>query len=118
MDGSIGANVDTNRQVRLIAVAKYADSDKVNKVPTDDIKTNPGTNSFIVFSDYTGQSLPTGKNTSDISSFGKTDIGGNITDQNKAPYLTLNPSSAMGSGEYISGDGAAQLSEALNGYSD
>ncbi|WP_303789183.1 hypothetical protein [Ruminococcus flavefaciens] len=113
----IGANVDINRQIRLIAVAKYADSDKVNKVPTDDIKTNPGTNSFIVFSDYTGQSLTTDKNTSNISSFGKTDIGDNITDQNKAPYLTLNPSSSMGTGEYISGDGAAQLSEALTGYS-
>ena len=111
----VGKNSATSITHKLVAVAKYHND--VSKIPTADIKTNAGTNSFIVFSDYTGQSLTTGKNTSDISSFGKTDIGGNITDQNKAPYLTLNPSSAMGTGEYISSDGAAQLSDVLTGYS-
>ena len=107
----------SNRIDKFVAVAKYhTDS---TKIPTADTKTNlsTNTNSITVFSDYTGQSLTDTKNTENISSFGKTDIGGNITDQNKAPYLTLNPSSAMGTGEYISGDGAAQLSEALTGYS-
>ena len=116
---SAGAFVgnSNSKEVKLVAVAKYADSSHADKVPIKDIYSGTNANDFIVFSDYTGQSLTNGKNTADISSFGKTDAGGNITDQNKAPYLTLNPSSSMGTGEYISGDGAAQLSEALTGYS-
>ena len=110
----VGKNSTTSITHKLVVVAKYHND--VSKIPTADIKTNAGTNSFIVFSDYTGQSLTNSKNTDNISSFGKTDLGGNITDQNKAPYLTLNPLSAMGTDEYISGDGAFQLSSSLNGY--
>lgn len=110
----IGKNVDTNRKVNLVAVAKYADGDNINKVPTKDIQINPGS-PFIVYADYTAQNMTESKNTENISSFGKEN---NITDQNKAPYLTINPSSQMGNSEYISGDGAYQFSESLAGYGD
>ncbi|WP_298483028.1 hypothetical protein [uncultured Ruminococcus sp.] len=110
----VGKNFNTSRQVNLVAVAKYADRDKISKVPTSDIKTNPGS-PFIVYADYTAQSLISSKNTENISSFGNDN---NIDDQKKAPYLTINPSSAMGNGAYISGDGAYQLSESLAGYED
>ena len=112
----VGKNNDVDREVKLIAVAKYADANNLSKVPTSDIKTNPGTSNLIVFADYIGQSLTESKNIENISSFGKMDNGGNITDQNKAPYLTLNPSGAMGTDEYLSGDGAYQLAENLTGY--
>lgn len=108
----IGKNVDTNRNVNLVAVAKYADEGKISKVPTSDIKTNPGS-PFIVYADYTAQNMTANKNTKSISSFGNEK---NITDQNKAPYLTINPTCQMGNGEYISGDGAYLFSEGFAGY--
>ena len=115
--GKAGAFVgnSTSNTDKFVAVAKYHSD--TSKIPSADIKSGTNTNNIVVFSDYTGQSLTNSKNTANISSFGKTDLGGNITDQNKAPYLTLNPSSVMGNGEYISGDGAYQLSDALTGYS-
>ena len=111
----IGMNSSDSITDHFVGVAKYHTNPA--KVPTADIKTN-GTNAkgLIVFADYTGQSLTESKNTENISSFGKTDNGGNITDQNKVPYLTLNPAGTMGTGEYLSGDGAYQLAENLTGY--
>ena len=111
----LGMNSSDSITDHFVGVAKYHTNPA--KVPTADIKTY-GTNAkgLIVFADYTGQSLTESKNTENISSFGRTDNGGNITDQNKVPYLTLNPSGAMGAGEYLSGDGAYQLAENLTGY--
>ena len=115
--GKAGAFVgnSTSKTDKFVAVAKYHSD--ITKIPSADIKSGSNSDNIVVFSDYTGQSLANTKNTENVSTFGKNDIGKNITDQNKAPYLTLNPSSAMGTGEYISGDGAAQLSDALTGYS-
>ena len=100
---------------KFVAVAKYHTD--ITKIPSADIKSGSNVNNIVVYSDYTGQSLTNTKNTENVSNFGKDDIGKNITDQNKAPYLTLNPSSSMGTSEYISGDGAFQLYDALSGYS-
>lgn len=105
----------TSQTVKFVAVAKYHPD--ITKIPSADIKSGSNSNNIVVFSDYTGQSCTNTKNTANISTFGKNDIGKNITDQNKAPYLTLNPSSAMGTDEYISGDGAYQLADTLAGYS-
>ncbi|SDB40187.1 hypothetical protein SAMN02910317_01996 [Ruminococcaceae bacterium FB2012] len=109
----------SSQTIKFIAVAKYHTD--VSKIPVYDIKSN-GSNSFLVFSDYTGQSLTSSKNTENISTFGKNTGGGNVTDQNEAPYLTINPSSSMGTGgtggtpEYISSDAAYQLADKLSGY--
>lgn len=117
-DNTAGAGAfignSSSKIMKFVAVAKYHSD--ITKIPSADIKSGTNTNNIVVFSDYTGQSLTSTKNMENISTFGKTDIGRNITDQNKAPYLTLNPSSSMGMGEYISGDGAYQLSSSLNGY--
>ena len=114
--GKAGAFVGNagGKNITFIAIAKYYNTD-VSKVPIADIIAGTGGSNLLVFADYTGQSQTPG-NTNNVSSFGKTAYGGNITEQNKAPYLTLNPSSAMGSNEFISGDGAYQLSTALTGY--
>lgn len=105
----------SSKEIKLIAIAKYADSELSDKVPAANIKTGTNTNDILVFADYTAQNMTEGKNTENISTFGSEN---NITDQNEAPYLTINPSSAMGNGAYISGDGAYQLSESLAGYED
>ncbi len=101
--------------VKFIAIAKYHSD--ASKVPSADIKAKGSSgNNILVFADYTGQSALNGKNTQYISSFGKNDIGKNITDQTLAPYLTINPSTSLGVGEYISGDAACQLASNLTGY--
>lgn len=104
-----------SKEIKLIAVAKYADEKFSDQVPTANIKNGTNPNDFIVFADYTAQNMTESKNTENISSFGNEN---NINDQNKAPYLTIKPSSQMGNSEYISGDGAYQFSEFLAGYQD
>lgn len=55
----VGKNSATSITHKLVAVAKYHND--VSKIPTADIKTNAGTNSFIVFSDYTDTSADASK---------------------------------------------------------
>lgn len=87
---------------KFIGICAYHTT--VAKVPTAVVKTN-GNNasSFYVFADYMNTSASDTASTSHASTFN----GGSATvDQPVAPFLTVNPRKSMGTGEYLTGDGA------------
>ena len=91
-----------SKTVKLVGVAKYADSDQLSSIKTEDIFSN-GSSPFIVYGDYNGASkTDINNNTGNASTLEST----NNVDQPFAPYITVNPRETLGVDEYITSDGA------------
>lgn len=100
----LGANDNNNRIDKFVAIGAYHSD--ASKVPTFVVKTN-GTNTenFFVFADYNNSSATDITNkTGYASTFNNT----NNVDQPNAPFVNTNPHMNVGTGEYLTGDGAGE----------
>ena len=108
--GIILGESNGTKQNRFIGIGAY--NSDASKVPTAVVKTN-GTNNgnFFVFADYLNASASDTASTSHASTFNilatATEDQLVTVDQPVAPFLTVNPRMTMGTGEYLTGDGAS-----------
>ncbi|MCR5478817.1 MAG: hypothetical protein K6F27_03015, partial [Ruminococcus sp.] len=98
----LGGNNNNNPIDKFIGIGAYHTTD--SKVPVNVVKSNgANANNFFVFADYLNSS------SADITSKSGNSSTFNAAanaEQPKAPFVTVNPDMAMGTGEYITGDGA------------
>lgn len=108
--GIILGESNGTKQNRFIGIGAYHTD--ASKVPTNVVKTN-GTNNdnFFVFADYLNASASDTASTSHASTFNVVSTATEdqlvTVDQPVAPFLTVNPRMTMGTGEYLTGDGAS-----------
>ena len=105
----VGAN-NSSLIDKFVGIGAYHTD--ASKVPTAVVKTN-GTNTgnFFVFADYLNASATDLTNgTGYASTFGdsnNSDLSNDADNYPLAPFLTVNPRMTMGTGEYLTGDGAS-----------
>ena len=115
--GETKANITTSIQFTGLGI--YGKNYKRNIGSWSDADNQSNTNASFVFADYEGAcigTIPEGETEreypTDISTFNNDN---NVT-MPKYPYVNINPQSSMGTGEYISGDGAVLFGSAVSGF--